>query len=129
MINCQLGELWNENEVQILPKLGKFRYHSTCSRQTFTCLKPTVETLAKVWKKCHWRCSSVIIVNWTYFTLLSSVSMVDFEQVDVCCETILSVALKVYRKCSFANALSRWVWVNSYKTAIELIFQTNLPKT
>ena len=38
----------------------------------------------KAWERRHWPCSDVFIVSFTYFTCYFSVSIVDFEQVNIC---------------------------------------------
>ena len=72
------------------------------SELVFICLKSTIETLEKDMEyaqsfsiKTHqWCCSGVLIVKLaTYFTLSSSVSIVDFEQINVSWVVILMSSL------------------------------------
>ena len=44
-------------------------------------------------KRCHWPRSDVFIVNFTYFTCYSSVSVVDLEQVNVSLEPVLLISI------------------------------------
>ena len=70
-------------------------YYLADARQTNTCLKSPIETLEKGSKYFkvnnedvrtrHWRRSWVFIVNFEHIShLFTSVSTVDFEQVNVC---------------------------------------------
>ena len=70
-------------------------YYLADARQTNTCLKSPIETLEKGSKYFkvnnedvrtrHWRRSCVFIVNFEHIShLFTSVSTVDFEQVNVC---------------------------------------------
>ena len=41
----------------------------------------------------HWPCSDVFIVNFTYFTIYSSASIVDFGQVNIGFEPVLWISI------------------------------------
>ena len=71
---------------------------------TFTCSKSTTETL----EKGHWRRSDVFFVNllWTYSIPFPSVSIVDFEYVNVCWVAVL------LSESSFLILL----WLSSFET-------------
>ena len=44
-------------------------------------------------RKRHWPCSDVFVVNFTYFTRCSSVSIVEFEQLNVDYELVLWISI------------------------------------
>ena len=61
-------------------KQNMLKFHKRITRIWTICLRLTIKT----WERRHWPRSDFFIVSFTYFTRYSSVSIVDFEQVNVC---------------------------------------------
>ena len=82
---------------------------------TFICSRATVETLEKVCSKLtktserrHWRRSGIFIANYEHIShLISSASIVDFEQVNVSWVLILNRVLCWLLTCKWS--LTKWI--------------------
>ena len=88
---------WNLNEISVRIDSQLF---VISNQQAFTCLYLTTETLEKS-EMCS-KCGVVLVfLMLTYFTTFSSVSIVDFEQVNAYCISFVDDRLSIFVKNAF----------------------------
>ena len=63
-------------QVRVLTNICLFKFNK---RNTRNCCETCPKLTLKTQERCQWHRSGVFIVTLTYFTLFSSVSIVDFE--------------------------------------------------
>ena len=73
-------------------------------------------------RKRHWSCSDVFVVNFTYFTRCSSVSTVEFEQLNVDYELVLWISIYPREKLRHLTT----VFLVNFKRISHLVFMLYL---
>ena len=84
-----------------------FKVNNWNNRKRCEILKLTIKTP----EQRYWSCSGVFIVNWSYFTPFSSVSTVNFEQVNVSWVWTLEVNQVKYK---FSKGLNCNIFFSTY---------------